>query len=131
EERFQAAMDDDFNTPEAMAVFFDVVRDINKYRDTALAQAADAGAALRHFAGVIGLLGSDPEHYLKWGRAGAKAPKAEQATLADEDVERLLEQRAAARNRRDWAESDRIRACLVDRGVILEDSATGTRWRRV
>ena len=124
-------MDDDFNTPEAMAVLFDVVRDINKYRDTAPAQAADAGAALRHFAGVIGLLGSDPEHYLKWGPAGAKAPKAEQATLADEDIERLLEQRAAARNRQDWVESDRIRAYLADRGVILEDSVTGTRWRRI
>lgn len=131
EERFQAAMDDDFNTPEATAVLFDVVRDINKYRDTAPAQAADAGAALRHFAGMIGLLGSDPEHYLKWGPAGAKAPQPEQAILADEDIERLLEQRAAARNRQDWAESDRIRAYLADRGVILEDSVTGTRWRRV
>jgi len=131
EERFQAAMDDDFNTPEAIAVLFDVVRDINKYRDTASAQAADAGAALRHFAGMIGLLGSDPEHYLKWGPAGAKAPQPEQAILADEDIERLLEQRAAARNRQDWAESDRIRAYLADRDVILEDSVTGTRWRRV
>ncbi|MGH8510395.1 MAG: CysS/YqeB C-terminal domain-containing protein, partial [Gammaproteobacteria bacterium] len=93
------------------------------------------GAALRYFAGVIGLLGSDPELYLKLGKARVTQVVVEVlssvATLADEDVERLLEQRAAARARKDWAESDRIRACLVDRGVILEDSATGTRWRRM
>ncbi|MGH8520465.1 MAG: CysS/YqeB C-terminal domain-containing protein, partial [Gammaproteobacteria bacterium] len=84
---------------------------------------------------VIGLLGSDPELYLKLGKARVTQVVVEVlssvATLADEDVERLLAQRAAARNRQDWAESDRIRACLVDRGVILEDSATGTRWRRM
>ena len=66
-------MDDDFNTPEAIAVLFDVVRDINKYRDTVPARAADAGAALRHFAGVIGLLRSDPEHYFRAARLEIRA----------------------------------------------------------
>jgi cysteinyl-tRNA synthetase len=120
-ERFAAAMDDDFNTPEALAVLFELARDINRLRSEDLGRAAALAAELRSLAGVLGLLGQDPETYLR-GDADAG--------LADEEIEALIQARAAARKARDFGEADRIRDQLSEAGVQLEDGAGGTTWRR-
>ncbi len=121
-QRFQAAMDDDFNTPEAFAVLFELVREINRLRESDLSQAAALGAELRALGALLGILQQDPEHYLRLSTATAG--------LSDAEIDQLIAQRAAARARRDWAEADRLRQTLSDAGVVLEDSAEGTRWRR-
>ena len=122
--RFNAAMDDDFNTPDALAVMQGVARDLNsakaagKHRDaTALA------ASLRDMGQVLGLLQQAPEVYLKRG-IGTES-------LSDGDIEGLLDSRRAARAAKNFAESDRIRDLLGAAGVMLEDKAGGTTtWRR-
>ena len=123
-ERFHAAMQDDFNTPEALAVLFDLAREVNRAREAGEeAAAAAVGAVLRELGGLLGLLGDAPEAYLR-GAAGAAGG------LADAEIEALIEARNAARARRDWAEADRVRDELKAAGVVLEDGAGGTTWRR-
>jgi len=122
-ERFRQAMDDDFNTPEALAVLFDLAREINRVRDEDEARAAGLGAQLRRLGGVLGILQDDPEQYLRGGAGGT-------AGLTDEQIERLLQKRIQARKARDWAEADRIRDELQAAGIILEDGPGGTTWRR-
>ncbi len=122
EQRFNAAMDDDFNTAEALAVLFDLVREINRLRTEDAAQAARLAVTLRNTAAVLGLLQSDPEAFLK-----------ETGTvdgLVVAEIEQLILQRNAARLNKDWKESDRIRDWLKEQGILLEDAATGTAWRR-
>jgi len=114
--RFRAAMDDDFNTPEAMAVLFDLSAEANRSSDAAVA------GELRALAGVLGLLERSPEDFLK-GRAQAGG-------LDDAQIEALIAQRVAAKKARDFATADRVRDELKQQGVILEDSAAGTTWRR-
>ncbi|HET7308208.1 MAG TPA: cysteine--tRNA ligase [Gammaproteobacteria bacterium] len=122
-ERFFAAMDDDFNTPLALSVLFDLARDINRLRDADPEAARQQAGLLKELGGVLGLLQDDPERYL---RAGAPS-----GGLADEDVERLIEQRAEARRQRDFAAADRVRDELAAQGVVLEDRpGGGTDWRR-
>ncbi len=120
--RFYAAMDDDFATPEAMAVLFDLAREVNRLRGGDDAAAAAHGALLRHLAGLIGLLQRDPQAFLQGG-----APA---GGLADADIERLINERLEARRNKDWAASDRIRDELKAQGIVLEDGAGGTTWRR-
>ncbi|MBL8468819.1 cysteine--tRNA ligase [Methyloversatilis discipulorum] len=114
--RFRAAMDDDFNTPEAMAALFDLSAEANRTGDAAVA------GELRALAGVLGLLERSPEDFLK-GRAQAGG-------LDDTQIEALIAQRVAAKKARDFATADRVRDELKQQGVILEDSAAGTTWRR-
>lgn len=121
EEKFYAAMDDDFNTPEAFAVLFDLARDINKLREEGSAAAASLGTALRRLGGILGLLQQDSQAFLRGGVADR---------LINEQVEALIARRAEARKHRNWAESDRIRDELKAQGVILEDTAGQTTWRR-
>ncbi|MDE2089963.1 MAG: cysteine--tRNA ligase, partial [Gammaproteobacteria bacterium] len=131
--RFFQAMDDDFNTPEALAVLFDLAREINRLRGEDIRKAAPLGAALRRLGGVLGLLQRDPEEFLK--ESYGAAPAAPRRATADEDldaarIERLIAQRAQARRDRHWAESDRIREQLKRHGIVLEDGPGGTTWRR-
>jgi cysteinyl-tRNA synthetase len=121
-ERFQEAMDDDFNTPEALAVLFDLVRELNRVREEAPDQAAGLGAELRRLGGILGLLEDDPEGFLKSAVGGG---------LSDQEVEALIQARADARKNKDWAEADRVRNQLQEAGIALEDGPGGTSWRRV
>jgi cysteinyl-tRNA synthetase len=141
--RFVAAMDDDFNTPEAIAELQSLARAVNTAKAAGrTGEAAGAAAELRGLAARIGLLGQDPETFLRKrprraagdrpGEGGGGAPDAVAAgALTDADIERLIEERAAARKGRDFRESDRIRDLLAAAGVLLEDQPGGkTLWRR-
>jgi len=117
--RFREAMDDDFATPEAIAVLFELANEANRTRS-----GKDSGL-LRALGGVLGLLQQEPAEFLK-GATGAK----EQTGLADAEIEQRIAARAAARKAKDFAEADRIRKELLDAGIVLEDKAGGTVWRR-
>ncbi|HEX2667611.1 MAG TPA: cysteine--tRNA ligase [Gammaproteobacteria bacterium] len=121
--RFAEAMDDDFNTPIAMSVLFDLAREVNTLRETKPAEAASLAALLKELGGLLGLLESDPDAYLQSG-----AEKSE--GLPAEEVEKLIAARKAARANKDWKEADRLRAELDKAGIVIEDGAGGTTWRR-
>jgi cysteinyl-tRNA synthetase len=123
EARFYAAMDDDFNTPVAMAVLFDLARDVNRLLAGDPPHAHALGDLLRRLAGILGLLQREPRAFLQ----GDVAP----GGLAAEAIEDLIRLRIEARKNRQWAESDRIRDELKAQGVILEDAGGMTTWRRV
>lgn len=115
---FKVAMDDDFNTPEALAVLFDLANEVNKTKSLASA------ALLKALAGLIGLLQRDPDEYLQ-GQANVNISADE--TL---NVDQLIIQRNEAKQSKNFAEADRIRKLLADASIILEDSPHGTTWRR-
>ncbi|MCK4870640.1 MAG: cysteine--tRNA ligase [Gammaproteobacteria bacterium] len=118
EKRFYAAMDDDFNVPEALAVLFDMARSINKLKaENALAEAAQVAALLRQLANILGLLTQTPEEFLQ----------------SDEDtsaIEALIAERQQARADKNWALADQVREKLDVLGVELEDGQHGTTWRK-
>ncbi|WP_312244208.1 cysteine--tRNA ligase [Stutzerimonas nitrititolerans] len=119
-ERFGVAMDDDFNSPEACAVLFDMAREINRLREAEPQAAAALAARLKELAGVLGVLQMSPDAFLQAGAEG-KVDAAE--------VEALIAARLQARAEKNWAESDRIRDQLTAMGVVLEDGKGGTTWR--
>ena len=121
-DRFVAAMDDDFNAPEALAVLFDLTREINRQRGSDNEAAAALAATLRELAGVLGILQSDPIAFLQGGGAAGADDSAE--------IDALIVARREARAAKNWAESDRIRDELAARKIILEDGPGGTTWRR-
>ena len=123
EQRFHAAMEDDFNTPEALAALFELVREINRVRNEDPAAAASLGATLRKLGGLLGLLQDDAEAYLR-GESDADD------TLGDDDIQKLIDRRLAAKQAKNWSEADAIRDQLKEAGIVLEDSAAGTTWRR-
>jgi cysteinyl-tRNA synthetase len=128
--RFEERMDDDLNTPEALAVLQGLTREINTARDGGdPARAAALGGTLRALGGVLGLFSVPAEEWFRLTRAaGATATGAQ---LSDAEVEERIAARRAARARRDFRESDRIRDELAASGVVLEDKPGGaTRWRR-
>jgi cysteinyl-tRNA synthetase len=118
---FNKAMDDDFNTPEALATLFELVREINKTRLEDEEKASAMAAELVRLGAILGVLQDDPEGWLKGGASGG---------LSDDEIENLIRQRKDAKTNRNWAEADRIRDELKDKGVVLEDGAGGTTWRR-
>ncbi len=119
--QFTAAMDDDFNTPEALAIMFDLVRKINRARQGDKKSAALLGAELKHLGNILGILQNDPDTYLRSGTGNG---------VSDEEIEALIQQRLDARKAKEWATADRIRDDLKAQNILLEDSAQGTTWRR-
>ncbi|MGF1679742.1 cysteine--tRNA ligase [Photobacterium minamisatsumaniensis] len=119
--RFKEAMDDDFNTPEAYSVLFDMARETNRLKTDDVAAASALGARLRELADILGLLAQEPEAFLQGG-AGEDDDVAE--------IESLIQQRLDARAAKDWAAADDARDKLLAMGIILEDGPQGTTWRR-
>ena len=120
-DKFEQAMDDDFNTPEALAVIFDLANQVNRLRDEDMAQALQKAAVLKKLANVLGLLAQDPADFLQ-SSAGASDDGA--------DIDAMIEARNQARQDKDWAEADRIRDELDAMGIVLEDKDGKTIWRR-
>ncbi|HBC56933.1 MAG TPA: cysteine--tRNA ligase [Gammaproteobacteria bacterium] len=122
-ERFYHAMADDFNTPEALAVLFDLVREINRLKSLDEVAASRLCATLIQLSDVLGILQADPETFLKQSRS-------EDNGWSDERIEALIKERQQARTEKDWARADEIRDQLAEAGVLLEDSGASTSWRR-
>jgi len=141
-ERFLESMDDDFNTPEALAVLQSLAREVNSAKASGAHQRAAAlGAELRALGAVLGLLSVSAEQWFRLAKPAqepAVAPGSQDPNAAakpgwidDEEVEARIDARAAARRARNWSESDRIRDELAAAGVVLEDKPGGsTTWRR-
>jgi cysteinyl-tRNA synthetase len=119
-QRFRDAMNDDFNTPVAVSVLFELAGELNRTRD------ATVERQLRALAGVLGLLGRDSASVVRSGLRAAPAV----AGLSDADIDALVLRRTEAKRAKQFAEADRLRGELQAAGIVLEDSATGTRWRR-
>lgn len=125
EKAFQAAMNDDFNTPEAMSVLFDLARECNRVTKSGEAgaeqNAAQLARLLVRLGGVLGLLQGDAEAFLQSGSAGAEVDAGA--------IDALVAQRRQARADKDWALADEIRDKLTAMDVVVEDGADGSRWR--
>nr|WP_205601039.1 cysteine--tRNA ligase [Halomonas socia] len=117
---FNAAMDDDFNTPVALAALFDLVRELNRARKEAPAAAPGLAVGLKRLAGVLGLLQQDPARFLQGGDTALPLPA--------DDIEARIAARAAAKQAKDFATADRIRDELAALGIELKDSREGTSW---
>jgi len=115
-QRFKAAMDDDFNTPEAVAVLFDLANEVNR------GKTSEATAQLKALAGVLGLLQRETQAFLQG--------EANEGGLDDAAINAQIEARIAAKKSKDFAEADRIRKELLEAGIVLEDTPQGTTWRR-
>ncbi len=121
--RFHEAMDDDFNTPVALSVLFDLAREINREKEQHSDRAGYLAARLKTLGDILGILQDDPEQFLKSGGFG-------QGSLSEDEIEQQIALRQEAKKNRDWAEADRIRDALKEQCIVLEDVPGGTNWRR-
>jgi len=120
--QFNNVMDDDFNTPQAIAVLHELARQINRLPDKRSREGKRLAGTLKYLGGTLGFLQADPVEFLQSGSPNGKLPEA--------DIAALIKKRDAARKSKNFTESDRIRAELEERGVLLEDGPQGTTWRR-
>lgn len=111
--RFKAAMDEDFGTPEAVAVLFELASEVNR------TQSAQTAGLLKALGGVLGLLQDDPKAFAQAG-----------AGVDEDAIQAQIAARAAAKAAKNFAEADRIRQALAAEGIVLKDSPTGTTWER-
>jgi cysteinyl-tRNA synthetase len=109
--RFKAAMDNDFGTPEAVAVLFELAAEVNRTKS------ADRAGLLKALGGTLGLLQGEPKTFLRAG-----------AALDEATIQQMIDARAAAKQAKNFAEADRIRKSLLEQGIVLKDSPTGTTW---
>jgi cysteinyl-tRNA synthetase len=131
-QRFAAAMDDDFNTAQAIAVLFELVKEVNT------AKSAKLAGQLKGLGGVLGLLQRPPKEFLQGRIEGGLRQTLSELTLSatatiedsDGQIDSLIEQRTEAKRAKNFAEADRIRAELLALGIVLEDGLGGTTWRR-
>jgi cysteinyl-tRNA synthetase len=140
EQCFTAAMDDDFSTSGAIAVLFELAREINCLRLCDMPKAAQLGVVLKRQAAFLGLLEQESDAFLKGRSVVIQAttarsfittyPAVVRLEFSEEKIEALIAERVEARANKNWAESDRIRDELTAQGIVLEDSAGGTSWRR-
>jgi cysteinyl-tRNA synthetase len=138
--RFEQAMDDDFNTPVAVAVLFDLSRELNKAKDSYPERAGQLAASLKTLGGLLGILQQDPEEYLKGQihvtkgaivESGASVSASAEITRGVAWIEQQIQARLDAKKAKNWALADKIRNELKEQGVILEDAPDGTTsWRR-
>ena len=119
EKRFNEALDDDFNTPIALSILFEIAKHANTEREDDKVQAGALSELLKKLGNHIGIMGYDAEDYLKMG-----------IELSDAKIDEKIRQRESARASKDFAMSDQIRDELLALGIILEDSINGTTWRR-
>ncbi|TMO42927.1 MULTISPECIES: cysteine--tRNA ligase [unclassified Pseudoalteromonas] len=118
--KFRKAMDDDFNTPEALPVLFELAKELNRVKDSDAEQAGKLAYVLRSVAEVLGVAQQDPEAFLQGGQADDEVAH----------IEALIAKRNEARASKDWAAADEARDALNALGVVLEDSAGKTTWRK-
>lgn len=124
-ERFNTAMSDDFNTAEAIAVLFEIIKELNRaVKEENEAQATIFYSTLRHLTHILALVQYDVDEFLK-SDIGQ-----EQLGLSEAEIEDLIQQRVDAKKNKDFANADAIRQSLLDQGVVLEDTRQGTVWRR-
>jgi cysteinyl-tRNA synthetase len=124
EARFRQAMDDDFNTPVALSILFELARELNKAKETGSAHTENLAASLTALGGLLGILQDDPENFLKAGDS-------REDRLSAEAIETQIQARITAKKNKDWASADKIRDDLKQLGVVLEDvPGGGTNWRR-
>lgn len=116
--KFKVAMDDDFNTPEALSVLFELAKELNKQTDQA--KAADIAGVLVKLGEVLGILQTNPEQFLKGDQADDEVAQ----------IEALIAKRNQARADKDWGAADEARDALTAMGIVLEDGAQGTTWRK-
>ena len=114
--RFQAAMDEDFGTPEAVAVLFEFASEVNRSRS------AQRAGLLKALGAILGLLQEEPTAFLQGGSVAGG--------LDEAAIQAQIEARAAAKAAKDWPEADRIRKALLEQGVLLKDGPAGTSWER-
>ena len=119
EKRFNEALDDDFNTPIALSILFEIAKHANTEREDDKDQAGALSELLKKLGSHIGIMGYDADDYLKMG-----------IELSDEKIDEKIRQRESARAAKDFAMSDQIRDELLALDIILEDSINGTTWRR-
>ncbi len=122
--KFKDVMDDDFNTPKAIAVLHELARELNRTDDKSSSEAKSLAVTLKQLGGMLGLLQDSPQAYLQ----SDVGP--EHKGMSNEEIQTLIDQRKQARKEKDFAEGDRIRDLLAENGVSLEDTSDGTIWRR-
>ena len=113
-------MDNDFNTPEALAVLFNLAKEVNSLKTINIFKASGYAFLLRKLCGVLGILFTDIEEYFKQVKG-----------VNTDEVEKLIVERIQAKKDKNYSQADAIRNSLLEQGIVLEDNATGTTWKKV